>query len=163
MALGDNRSSAQTNTWEYWVPFYSGYLAARDMVNGESPFSFIGHAFGSGTKDGTSGSNSYSLESESRDILNTARDELLADRDHTEMREDTAYQRAVKDMKEAGLNPYTIGAQSAPSSASSVGSDMVSNKLQILGYILDLKNLDAKNRKITNDSITNVLSVFKKK
>ena len=101
------------------------------------------------------------LEQQAQSILGEARNEYLADREHTEAREDSAYQRAVSDMRKAGLNPYTVGSNPAPSSASSVGSNVISNKLQVLGYILDLKNLDAKNRKITNDTIGSILNALK--
>lgn len=90
-----------------------------------------------------------------------SRNSYLADREHTEQREDTAYQRGVKDMQAAGLNPYTIGANPSPSSSSSVGAQSVAADLQTLGYILDMQNLSLKNKKITNDLITSVLGSLK--
>lgn len=95
------------------------------------------------------------------EVLSDSRKEYLEDRAHSEMREDTAYQRAVEDMRKAGLNPYTIGSTPANSSASQVGAQTIASKLQVLGYILDLKNLDLKNRKITNDTITSILKILK--
>lgn len=92
----------------------------------------------------------------------STRNEYLADREHTEMREDTSYQRAVKDMQAAGLNPYTIGASPANSSSSNVGELTASYRLQMLGNLLDVANLSLKNKKITNDSITSILGFFKK-
>lgn len=96
----------------------------------------------------------------SQNVTGTRQD-LLEDRDHTEMREDTVYQRGVEDMRKAGLNPYTIGANPSPSSSSSVGENMINNRIQMLGYILDLKNLNARNREITNNAIANVLKILK--
>lgn len=90
------------------------------------------------------------------------RKEFLEDREHTEMREDTAYQRGVEDMRKAGLNPYTIGSNPAPSSVSTVGQNSVTNRLQMLGYILDMQNLSLKNKKLTNDLIGDVLGFLKK-
>lgn len=111
---------------------------------------------------GVSRDTDLSLANQASQILGEARTQYEEDRAHTEMREDTAYQRAVADMRKAGLNPYTIGASPAASSASNVGADIITNKIQILGYLLDLKNLDAKNRKITNDAIGNVLGILSK-
>lgn len=97
------------------------------------------------------------------EVMNNSRAEYLEDRAHTEEREDSAYQRAVADMRKAGLNPYTVGANPAPSSASSVGENSIMTKLQVLGYILDLQNLDTKNRSVTNQLIGNVLRVAARK
>ena len=87
----------------------------------------------------------------------------VEDREHTEMREDTAYQRAVADMRAAGLNPYTIGAHPASSTPSTVNAQTLTNNLQMLGYILDLQNLSLKNKQTTNDMIGDILGFFKKK
>lgn len=151
------RSPAETNTWEYWIPGWNQALLWRDIFGGNLG-SGISKKFGI-----VSGSATSDLEGQANSILGESRESYLEDRAHTEMREDTAYQRAVADMKAAGLNPFTIGASGAPSSSSSANSDYISNKLQVLGYILDLKNLDAKNRQITNQAIGNVLGLFKKK
>lgn len=111
---------------------------------------------------GFSRDENKSLSDAANSVLGEARSEYLADREHTEMREDTAYQRAVADMRQAGLNPYTVGGSPASSSASSVGSSVITNKLQVLGYLLDLKNLDAKNRQIANNAILGFISALKK-
>lgn len=149
MALGDK-------TWHYWVPGVAQATLLHDIfTNGLS-----GHVgrFMSGmfSPDGSNGLNN-NLAIQAQTLSESARDQFLADREHQEMREDTAYQRGVADMEKAGLNPYTIGANPAPSSASSVGGDTLTNKLQVLGFMLDLKNLDAKNRQITNNLITGLL------
>lgn len=149
MALGDK-------TWHYWIPIVSQATMLKDIfTNGVfgSTKRFMQGMFSS---DGNNGLNN-NLQIQAQNIAQSARDEYLADREHQEMREDTAYQRGVADMEKAGLNPYTIGANPAPSSASSVGADTLTNKLQVLGFILDLKNLDAKNRQITNNLITGLL------
>lgn len=151
------RSSAQTNTFEYWIPGWSQFLLLRDLIHGDLSGG-ISRTFGG---LGNYSQSSSELASQASQVLGEARSEFLADREHTEAREDSAYQRAVEDMRKAGLNPYTIGASGAPSSASSVGSDMISSKLQVLGYILDLKNLDARNRQITNQAIGSVLRSVK--
>lgn len=152
------RTASETPTWEYWIPIWNLVLNARDQIQGNtSGFNNFGRLFGHGTKDDKSIQNTEALTS---DILNSSRQEFLEDRAHTEMREDTAYQRAVADMRSAGLNPYTIGASSAPSSSSSVGSDSVTTKLQTLGYILEMKNLSIKNRQVTNQMIGKLLDTF---
>ncbi len=92
-----------------------------------------------------------------------ANDAYLADREHTEAREDSAYQRAVADMRSAGLNPYTVGSSPASSSVSNVGSQTISHKLDMLGYILDLKNLSNKNVNTANNILGNILGFIKKK
>lgn len=95
------------------------------------------------------------------EVQNQARQQYLEDRQHQEMREDTAYQRGVEDMRKAGLNPYTIGANPAPSSSSSVGENSIQSKLSVLGFILNLKNLDLKNRQVANQEINTILRVMK--
>jgi hypothetical protein len=90
-------------------------------------------------------------------VQDTSRQEYLEDREHTEQREDTAYQRSVEDMRQAGLNPYTISASPANSSASSVGQNSIASKLQMMGYILDLKNLDIKNKALANGVLGNII------
>lgn len=96
------------------------------------------------------------------EVSDNSRQQYLEDREHTEQREDSAYQRAVSDMRKAGLNPYTVGSSPSPSSSSSVGEHTIQSKLSMLGYILDLKNLDIKNRQVTNQAIGNVIKMIKK-
>jgi len=91
-------------------------------------------------------------------VANDSQAQYLEDREHTEMREDTAYQRAVEDMRKAGLNPYTVGASPAASSSSKVGESNISNKIALLGYLLDLKNLDFQNKALVNKTITSLVS-----
>lgn len=109
--------------------------------------------------------NSYNSASNEEKILgeieNQARQEYLDDRAHTEAREDSAYQRAVADMQKAGLNPFTVGSNPASSSSSTVGEKSITNRLQILGYLLDLKNLDIKNKQVANQQINTVLNGLK--
>lgn len=93
------------------------------------------------------------------EVTNDSRQQFEDDRAHTEMREDTAYQRAVSDMRKAGLNPYTVGASPAAASASKVGENNIANKVQMLGYLLDLKNLDFKNKQLANSVIGNLIKV----
>lgn len=92
-----------------------------------------------------------------------ANEAYLADREHTEMREDTVYQRGVEDMRKSGLNPYTIGANPSPSSSSSVGADTITNKLELLGYILNLDKLTDRNVQTANGILGNILGFLKKK
>lgn len=96
------------------------------------------------------------------EVSDNSRQQYLEDREHTEQREDTSYQRAVADMRKAGLNPYTVGSSPASSSTSTVGENSIQTKLSMLGYILDLKNLDIKNRQVTNQAIGNLLKAIKK-
>jgi hypothetical protein len=91
------------------------------------------------------------------DVMSDSRQEYLEDREHTEQREDTAYQRAVTDMRSAGLNPYTVGSSPAPSSVSSVGEHSIMSKLQAVGYILDLQNLNIQNKKLANGVLGTIL------
>lgn len=125
-----------------------------------------GYQFGDITKGWFGFRNDYDTEIDTvtsslfNQVNSQARDEFLADREHTEQREDTSYQRAVSDMRSAGLNPYTISAAPVNSSASSVGENTIQSKLQMLGYVLDLSNLDAKNRSITNNLIGNILKAI---
>lgn len=95
------------------------------------------------------------------EVINNSRQEYLEDRAHTEEREDTAYQRAVADMRKAGLNPYTISTSGAASSTSSVGENTITSKIQILGYLLSLRNLDLKNRQVANSEVNTLLNAIK--
>lgn len=88
------------------------------------------------------------------------RQQYLEDRAHTEEREDSAYQRQVVDMRKAGLNPYTISSSPVNSSPSAVGSSSVMSKLQMLGYMLDLKNLDIKNKGLINNIISGIIGAL---
>jgi len=80
------------------------------------------------------------------------------DKAETYAREDSVYQRGVEDMRKAGLNPYTIGASPSPSSASSVGANNIQTTMSMVGYIMDLKNIDAKNKATANSLLGNILS-----
>ena len=93
-------------------------------------------------------------------VSNNAREEFLEDRAHTEMREDTAYQRGVEDMRKAGLNPYTIGANPSPSSSSSVGENSIMTQLQIVGSLLDIQNLSVRNKSLINNIIGTALNGY---
>ena len=95
-------------------------------------------------------------------VTANAQSTYLSDREHNEEREDTAYQRGVADMRAAGLNPYTIGANPAPSSSSNANAGALGYQLQVLGSMLDIANLSIKNRKVTNDLIGDILGFFKK-
>lgn len=86
---------------------------------------------------------------------------FLEDRAWTAQREDTAVQRRVEDMRKAGINPYTIGASSAGSTASTANSDSVQNRLQLLGSILDIGNLSLKNKKLANDKLSTFLNFLR--
>lgn len=157
---------AQKYKWNFdWfslIPGYGLYRSAKNIIdnikNDGFQFSdlFGWYGFQQGAKRKTDADEAI------EQILGEAtssnnREEYLEDRAHTEEREDTAFQRQVQDMQKAGLSPYTISASPVNSSASSVGSNSVMSKLQMLGYMLDLKNLDLKNKGIINNLIGGII------
>lgn len=141
------------------IPGYGHYRATKNLINnlktnGVSWKDFNG-GFWREEED-----PAYNIEDTSdflTETVNNARTEYLEDREHTEMREDTAYQRAVADMRAAGLNPYTIGSTPASSSASSVGENTLMTKLQAVGYVLDMKNIDINNKRLANGILGTIL------
>lgn len=142
------------------IPGYGQYKAMKNTINNINSDGFqLADLFGFWSQEPDV--VDQTIETTMDQIQNTSREEYIKDRDHTEEREDTAYQRATKDMLAAGLNPYTIGASPASSSASNVGENTIASKLQLLGYVLDLKNLSLKNRQVTNQSIGNLIKLVK--
>lgn len=143
-----------------------GRGGVTDLVFGWYPIDASGKWNWAGQSHDEEAENEDENDVNSQEILghvaNDATSQYLDDRAHTEMREDTAYQRSVEDMRKAGLNPYTIGASPAASTPSQAGSLSIASKVQVLGYLLDLKNLDAKNRQITNNTLTSLLGTFAK-
>ena len=102
--------------------------------------------------------NNYGLTNNYQRVLGDAREQALEDRAHTEMREDTAYQRAVADMKAAGLNPLALGGVNpAASSPSSANIDSFNAKLDMLGYVLNLRNVNMSNTQKANQMLGDLL------
>ena len=98
------------------------------------------------------------ISNDYQSILGDSRQQALEDRVHTEMREDTAYQRAVADMKAAGLNPLALGGVNpAASSPSTANMDSYQAKLDMLGYVLNLRNVNMSNTEKANRMLGDLL------
>lgn len=85
-----------------------------------------GGGFFSGLRNLITGDTDYARERELQDVTNSfSAYEAQKSRDFSERMSSTAYQRAVADMKAAGINPalaISQGGASTPSSAMAVGS-----------------------------------------
>ena len=83
-------------------------------------------------KDHTS-SDISAINSDLKESLSTDQKELWEREDeirkHVEVREDTAYQRAVADMKKAGINPELLGVQPASSGGGISSASRLDNSL----------------------------------
>lgn len=157
------KSQATTNLhWSPWI-WNVGKNWKSNLSDGYQFGDILGGWFGF---DRHYDDGSASIEQASN-ILGEAqansRQEFLEDREHTEGREDTTYQRSVEDMRKAGLNPYTIGANPAPASASTVGENSIMTSLQVVGSILDIQNLSVKNKGLINNIIGNILKSYARK
>lgn len=141
--------------WKWLIPYYGIHQMIQNVRDNGYQFGDLSAGL-FGFKD-TRNNNLQEDEKVLGQVAISSRDEYLQDREHTEMREDTAYQRAVNDMRSAGLNPYTVGSSPAASSSSSVGENTIATQLQMLGYVLDLKNLDIKNKQLANTILSSIL------
>lgn len=83
-------------------------------------------------KDNTS-TNTGAINSDLKESLSTDQKELWeredAIRKHIEEREDSAYQRAVADMKKAGINPELLGVHPASSGGGITSASRLDNSL----------------------------------
>lgn len=106
-------------------------LHATGNWSGAQPPTTVGSFF-SGLRNLVTGDTDYARERELQDISNAfSSSEAQKSRDFSERMSSTAYQRAMNDMKAAGLNPalaISQGGASTPSSASASASSAHAGK-----------------------------------
>lgn len=95
------------------------------------------HDFIQGQKN-QSNNDTYNRDTQREDQLRKEdRENYLADREHTEQREDTAYQRMYNDLKAIGINPEAIFLGISPQTSGSTTSTQQPNS-----YRSSLESID---------------------
>lgn len=116
--------------------FYSGTISQDGLYSGN-----LGVGLGTGIANAFTGDLDYARQLESMSFQNAFNaEQAQIQRDYEERLANTSYQRAVKDLRAAGLNPYLAysqGGASTPSGyAASSATGVASKSGSIYGSIL---------------------------